>query len=91
MIRQIQRQASKLFHPPRTIRIVKRTSNLTLFYQNPQNWSSNAKLFVAFQICFLNWVFYMSSSIYVPGELRLMEDFGVGEIVATLGLSLFTV
>lgn len=43
-----------------------------------------------FQLCILNFAVYMASSIYVPGELGVMEDFGVSEIVATLGLSLFT-
>lgn len=38
----------------------------------------------------MNFAFYIASSIYVPGEASLMEDFDVGEIVATLGLSLFT-
>ena len=33
----------------------------------------------------------MASSIYVPGETSIMDEFGVGETVATLGLSLFTV
>lgn len=58
--------------------------------QNPHNWSRNRKLLISFQICFLNFAFYMASSIYVPGEGSIMEDFGVGETVATLGLSLFT-
>jgi DHA1 family multidrug resistance protein-like MFS transporter len=58
--------------------------------QNPQNWSSGWKLLVTFQMCILNFSVYIASSIYVPGTTFIMEDFGVGEIVATLGLSLFT-
>ncbi|KAK4499012.1 hypothetical protein PRZ48_009524 [Zasmidium cellare] len=58
--------------------------------ENAQNWSSNWKLFVTFQICFMNMAFYMTSSIYTPGEESIMEEFGVGSEVATLGLSLFT-
>ncbi|KAL7946824.1 MFS general substrate transporter [Trichoderma barbatum] len=42
------------------------------------------------QLCVLNFAVYMASSIYVPGELGVMEEFGVSEIVATWGLSLFT-
>lgn len=38
----------------------------------------------------MNFAFYIASSIYVPGERSIMADFGVSEIVATLGLSLFT-
>ncbi|KAK5700756.1 hypothetical protein LTR97_005273 [Elasticomyces elasticus] len=42
------------------------------------------------EICLLNFAFYIASSIYTPGERAVMEDFGVSEIEATLGLSLFT-
>ncbi|RSL43786.1 hypothetical protein CEP54_014937 [Fusarium duplospermum] len=57
--------------------------------ENPQNWSSWRKLLVTFQICILNFGIYIGSSIYAPGELSVMEEFGASEIVATLGLSLF--
>lgn len=59
--------------------------------QNPQNWSSSWKIPVTFQICFLNFAIYIASSLYVPGEPSIEEDFGASEIVATLGLSLSTV
>ncbi|KAK4955788.1 hypothetical protein LTR10_006727 [Elasticomyces elasticus] len=42
------------------------------------------------EICLLDFAFYIASSIYTPGEQAVMEDFGVSEIEATLGLSLFT-
>jgi DHA1 family multidrug resistance protein-like MFS transporter len=58
--------------------------------QNPHNWPSKWKLLVSLQICLLNFAFYIASSIYTPGELSIMKEFGVGETVATLGLSLFT-
>ncbi|KAF4964023.1 hypothetical protein FSARC_8021 [Fusarium sarcochroum] len=48
------------------------------------------KSLIAFQMCLLNFAVYIASSIYTPGEPYLMEEFGVGEVVATLGLSLFT-
>ncbi|UPL00555.1 hypothetical protein LCI18_011489 [Fusarium solani-melongenae] len=57
--------------------------------ENPQNWSSSRKLLVTFQICILNFGIYIGSSIYTPGELSVMEEFGANEIMATLGLSLF--
>lgn len=41
-------------------------------------------------MCLLNFAVYIASSIYMPGEPYLMEEFGVGPVVATLGLSLFT-
>lgn len=47
-------------------------------------------MLVVFQICLLNFSFYIASSIYTPGQTSIMEEFGVSEIVATLGLSLFT-
>ncbi|KAI3395664.1 hypothetical protein diail_1033 [Diaporthe ilicicola] len=45
---------------------------------------------IAFQMCILNFAVYIASSIYVPGEANIMEEFGVDEVAATLGLSLFT-
>ncbi|KAH7024708.1 major facilitator superfamily domain-containing protein [Microdochium trichocladiopsis] len=59
--------------------------------ENPQNWSNALKHSLMFQICLLNFAVYIASSIYVPGEPDLMEEFGVSSVVATLGLSLFTI
>ena len=59
-------------------------------FKNPQNWSNNLKHLIAFQMCLLNFSVYIASSIYVPGEASLIQEFGVSDIVATLGLSLFT-
>lgn len=61
-----------------------------LHSQDPQNWPDVLKHLIAFQMCLLNFAVYIASSIYVPGESSLIEEFGVSEIVATLGLSLFT-
>ena len=72
------------------VAIIDEKARLTSLDQNPQNWSSNWKLFVTFQICLMNFAFYIASSIYVPGEQSLMDDFDVGQTVVTLGLSLFT-
>lgn len=41
-------------------------------------------------MCILNFAVYIASSIYVPGEPSLIEEFSVSDIVAVLGLSLFT-
>ncbi|KAI9746350.1 MAG: hypothetical protein M1818_000062 [Claussenomyces sp. TS43310] len=57
--------------------------------ENPQNWSNSRKLLVTALICILNFAVYVGSAIYTPGEESIMEEFGVNEIVATLGLSLF--
>lgn len=44
---------------------------------------------MAFQICFLCTSIYIGSAIYTPGELEIVQIFGVSEVVATLGLTLF--
>lgn len=54
------------------------------------NWPGGWKVLIAAQVCLLNFVVYIASSLYVPGEPSLEEEFSVGEIVATLGLSLFS-
>ncbi|KAI0129777.1 major facilitator superfamily domain-containing protein [Xylariales sp. AK1849] len=59
--------------------------------ENPQNWPSSWKLMVTLQICLLNFSVYIPSSIYVPGESSIMNDFDVSEIIATLGLSFYTI
>ncbi|KAM0817387.1 putative Major facilitator superfamily (MFS) profile domain-containing protein [Seiridium cardinale] len=59
--------------------------------ENPQNWSETWKFIITSQVCILNFVVYIASSLYVPGEESLMKEFGVSEIAATLGLSLFSV
>lgn len=56
-----------------------------------QNWPSSWKALVTFQMYILNFSVYIASSIYVPGEASIMQDFGVSEPVATLGLFLYTV
>jgi DHA1 family multidrug resistance protein-like MFS transporter len=57
--------------------------------KNPQNWPESRKLLVTLQICILNFAVYIGSAIYTPGETEIMEDFGVNDVTATLGLSLF--
>ncbi|KAL4967052.1 MFS transporter [Aspergillus stella-maris] len=58
--------------------------------ENPQNWPNRWKHLLMAQICLLNFAVYLASSIYTPGEPYLMEEFNVSEVVAILGLSLFT-
>ncbi|KAL2845256.1 hypothetical protein BJY01DRAFT_247732 [Aspergillus pseudoustus] len=52
--------------------------------------SPAVKHLIMVQMCLLNFRVYITSSLYVPGEASLMEEFHVSELVATLGLSLFT-
>jgi len=47
------------------------------------------KFFVTFEICLLTVGVYIGSAIYTPGLMGVMDEFGVSEVVATLGLTLF--
>jgi len=57
--------------------------------ENPQNWSTAKKFFVTFEICLLTTSVYVGSSIYTAGEQNIEAIFGVGQVPATLGLTLF--
>ena len=53
------------------------------------NWSVPKKVFVAFEICLLTFSVYIGSAIYSAGTESIVQDFGVSQTKATLGLSLF--
>ncbi|CAG8957558.1 hypothetical protein HYFRA_00010424 [Hymenoscyphus fraxineus] len=57
--------------------------------EHPLNWSTPKKVFVTFLICFLTTSVYIGSSIYSAGTVGVMEQFGVSQVAATLGLCLF--
>ncbi|KAJ8058258.1 hypothetical protein OCU04_012452 [Sclerotinia nivalis] len=57
--------------------------------ENPQNWSTGKKFFVTFLICLLTFAVYIGSAIYSAGILDVMAKFGVGQVAATAGLTLF--
>lgn len=65
------------------------SSNLTNRLQNPRNWSLGKKLFVTGLICLLTFSVYIGSAIYTAGLVGVEEQFGVGQVAATLGLTLF--
>ena len=56
---------------------------------NPRNWSTPKKFFVTFEICLLTTSVYIGSAIYTAGIQGVMSDFGVSQVVAVLGLTLF--
>ncbi|TVY91629.1 Caffeine resistance protein [Lachnellula willkommii] len=58
--------------------------------ENPQNWPVSLRHTIIAQMCLLNFSVYIASSMYTPGEADFMKNFNVSEVVATLGLSLFT-
>ena len=57
--------------------------------QNPRNWSRGKRYFVTFEICFLTFSVYIGSAIYTPGLMGVMQQFGVAQVPATLGLTLY--
>ncbi|GAA5897660.1 hypothetical protein JCM6882_000062 [Rhodosporidiobolus microsporus] len=57
--------------------------------ENPKNWSTRKRSFVAGQISLLTTVVYIGSAIYTPSSMGIMEEYGVAQVVATLGLTLF--
>lgn len=59
--------------------------------QNPLNWSQGKKFFVTFEICLLTFSIYIGSAIYTAGIQGVEKQFGVSQVAATLGLTLFVV
>lgn len=57
--------------------------------ENPYNWPLKYKALFIAQIMTLTAFVYMASAIYTPGIEEIMEDMGVGQVVATLPLTLF--
>lgn len=53
------------------------------------NWSRPKKYFVTGMICLLTFSIYIGSAIYSAGVVEITEVFGVSQVAATLGLSLF--
>jgi len=53
------------------------------------NWSTGKKFLVTFLICLLTFSVYIGSAIYSAGTQGVMERFGVSQVAATLGLTLF--
>ncbi|KAI9167197.1 Caffeine resistance protein [Paramyrothecium foliicola] len=56
---------------------------------NPHNWSRARRLAVTTIICLYTFVVYTTSAIYTSSTEGVMRRFGVSQIVATLGLSLY--
>ncbi|KAI5959314.1 FLR1 [Candida pseudojiufengensis] len=59
--------------------------------ENPLNRPLFWKSIMAFQIAFMTTSVYMGSAIYTPGIIDIMEKFNIGQVVATLPLTLFVV
>ncbi|KIV91153.1 hypothetical protein PV10_05725 [Exophiala mesophila] len=57
--------------------------------ENPQNWSTGKKVLVVVQIYLYTLAVYMGSAIYTPSIPYVVEQMGVSENVAALGLSMY--
>ncbi|GAA5851013.1 hypothetical protein JCM9279_005258 [Rhodotorula babjevae] len=55
----------------------------------PLNWSSRKRLFVASLISLLTFSVYVGSAIYTSSIPGIMDEFGIGQVGATAGLSCF--
>jgi len=56
---------------------------------NPRNWSRAKKYFVTAQVVLLTFSVYIGSAIYTAGIQDVMLQFGVAQVPATLGLTLY--
>ncbi|GJN91084.1 hypothetical protein Rhopal_004100-T1 [Rhodotorula paludigena] len=56
---------------------------------NPYCWSNLKRNFVSVEVALMTTVIYIGSAIYTPAYQGIMEAFGVAQVVAVLGLTLF--
>ncbi|WVR06123.1 hypothetical protein IAU60_003153 [Kwoniella sp. DSM 27419] len=68
--------------------------NLVTWYgdddpENPYNWSTSYKCFVAMQMSFLTFAVYIGSAIYSSGIEGVMAQFTVSQTTALVGLTTF--
>ncbi|WQF81855.1 Putative major facilitator superfamily, MFS transporter superfamily [Colletotrichum destructivum] len=57
--------------------------------ENPRNWSGFKKAVVSFELCLLIIAVYAGASIYTVGVHGVQVHFGVSDVVALLGLTVF--
>lgn len=57
--------------------------------ENPHNWSNGKRLSFTTIICLYTFVVYTSSAIYTSSTEGVMNHFGVSQLKATLGLSMY--
>lgn len=57
--------------------------------ENPHNWTNRKRGGIALLICLYTFVVYTSSAIYTSSTEGIMQKFGVSQVKATLGLSLY--
>lgn len=54
-----------------------------------RNWSSRKRIFIGFLISLLTFGIYIGSAIYTASIPGLMQEFGINQVGATSGLTLF--
>ncbi|KAF4989458.1 hypothetical protein FDECE_14713 [Fusarium decemcellulare] len=57
--------------------------------ENPHNWSNKKRFGISLIICLYTFVVYTSSAIYTSSTEGVMHAFGVSQLKATLGLSIY--
>lgn len=57
--------------------------------ENPHNWPTLKKAFVLVVIGAYSFVVYMAAPIYTPSENAFIDEFGVNNAEASLGLALY--
>jgi hypothetical protein len=57
--------------------------------QNPMNWSPRRKTLIVAALCCISFSASFSSSVFAPAALAVAAEFGVGEEVVILGISLY--
>jgi hypothetical protein len=64
-------------------------SVIDYFSKNPVNWSHGKKIWVMSHVSLLTFSVYIGSAIYTAGIEDIMQEYRVGLVAATLGLTLF--
>ncbi|KAJ5594760.1 major facilitator superfamily domain-containing protein [Penicillium hispanicum] len=90
----IQHEIEKVRSIPVATRKTKDGSILVDWYytddaENPHNWSNTKRALVTTLICLYTFVVYTTSAIYTSSAEGIMKQFGVNDLLATLGLSLY--
>ncbi|OCL02965.1 MFS general substrate transporter [Glonium stellatum] len=58
---------------------------------NPHNWSFTKKLWISMLLLVYTFSVYIGSSLYTASEPDIVKIFGVSDVVASLGLSLYVI
>ena len=57
--------------------------------ENPHNWTNGKRALISVIVCLYTFVVYTTSAIYTSSSEGIMAEFGVSQLEATLGLSLY--